>query len=188
MTGPEESGSHPTAPHRPDACCSHLGYGLGSSPLSISQFEFSTRSPVLLFPPPPYFPTCSTPSWPPRLCPPGGGRGLDRSAPRSGWGTAGTRSTCRGGRRRTRRLRLLLCWGEEKGAGRPPPSSSLQAGRRTTHANPCSLFFPADCAEHGQCGAVGLSNLRPLCAFPGAAAAPLPAPAHHCPVSVPYLG
>lgn len=53
MTGPEESGSHPTAPHRPDACCSHLGYGLGSSPLSISQFEFSTRSPVLLFPPPP---------------------------------------------------------------------------------------------------------------------------------------
>lgn len=53
MTGPEESGSHPTAPHRPDACCSHLGYGLGSSPLSISQFEFSARSPVLLFPPPP---------------------------------------------------------------------------------------------------------------------------------------
>ena len=134
MTGPEESGSHPTAPHRPDACCSHLGYGLGSSPLSISQFEFSTRSPVLLFPPPPYFPTCSTPSRPPRLCPPGGGRGLDRSAPRSGWGTAGTRSTCRGGRRRTRRLRLLLCWGEEKGAGMENPSES-------TAQNICIAFL-----------------------------------------------
>lgn len=24
---------------------------------------------------------------------------------------------------------------------------SLQAGRRTTHANPCSLLFPVDCAQ-----------------------------------------
>lgn len=55
------------APHRPDACCSHLGYGLGSSPLSISQFEFSPCSPVLFFFFPPYFSTCSTLPRPPRL-------------------------------------------------------------------------------------------------------------------------
>lgn len=186
MTGPEESGSHPTAPRRPVACCSHLGYGLGSSPFSISQLEFSTCSPVLFFFSL-YFSTCSTPSQPPRCCPPGGGRGLDLSAPRSGWGTAGTRSTCRGRRRRrrTRRLRLLLCWGGEKGAGRPSHHCK-QEGEQPMPT--LAAFFSLRTVPSRQCEAVGLSNLHPLCAFPRAAAAPLPAPALHCPVSVPCLG
>lgn len=173
MTGPEESGSHPTAPRRPVACCSHLGYGLGSSPLSISQLEFSTCSPVLFFFLPLFFYLLYSISAPQVLSP----------RRRTGFGSQRTEE------------RMGHCWHPEHMQGEEEEEENMKAeaaavlgrgerGRKTFS----SLHFSLWTVPSRQCEAVGLSNLHPLCAFPRAAAAPLPAPALHCPVSVPCLG
>lgn len=139
MTGPEEWGSHPTAPRRPDACCSHLGYGLGSSPLSIPQFEFSPCSPVLfLFFPPLFFYLLCSVSAPQALS----------SRMRMGFGSQRTEE------------RMGHCWhlehvqGEEEstkaeaaavlgrgGRGRKTSSSSSASRKENNPCQPAVAFF-----------------------------------------------